>query len=74
MTQKEFARHMEMTLRYWLYVLAGRRNLSFAKAQKAAELLGTTVCLWMDPQATAKERMAAWEEFQKRRTSVAAGS
>ena len=66
MTQKEFARHMEMTLRHWAYVLAGRRNLSFAKAQKAAELLGTTVCLWMDPQATAKERMAAWEEFQKR--------
>ena len=73
MTQREFATKLEMTLRHWTYVLDGHRNLSYARAQKAAELLGTTVCLWMDPQATAKERLAAWEEFQKRRTSVAAG-
>ena len=65
MTQKEFARHMEMTLRHWSYVLAGRRNLSFAKAQKAAELLGTSADLWMDPAAPAKERMAAWESFKQ---------
>ena len=65
MTQREFATKLEMTLRHWAYVLDGRRNLSYARAQKAAELLGTTVCLWMDPQATAKERMAAWENFKQ---------
>ena len=65
MTQKEFARHMEMTLRHWAYVLDGRRNLSYVRAQKAAELLGTSADLWMDPQATAKERMAAWENFKQ---------
>ena len=65
MIQKEFAKHMEMTLRHWAYVLDGRRNLSYARAQKAAELLGTSADLWMDPAAPAKERMAAWETFKE---------
>ena len=65
MTQREFATKLEMTLRHWTYVLDGRRNLSYVRAQKAAELLGTSADLWMDPQATAKERMAAWENFKQ---------
>ena len=67
MTQREFAeKYLKVSPRHWSYVVAGRRNLAYRKAQKAAKLLGTSHDLWIDPMASKRERMDAWEEFQRR--------
>lgn len=45
-------------------VLNGDRNLSFQRARKAANVLGTDVTVWMDPKCAA-ERKSAWKKFSK---------
>ena len=47
---------------HWRYVLVGQRNLSFKKAQVAAQVLVTPVEVWLDSER-ADERQAAWENF-----------
>ncbi len=49
----------------WRYVLRAERNLSYAKAQVAAEVLVTPVEIWLD-DTRQKERKEAWDRFKKK--------
>lgn len=46
------------------FVLLGKRNFSFAKSKKAAELIGGHQTIWQDPERV-PERRAAWEKFKE---------
>lgn len=67
MTNKDFAEKiLRVSARHWAYVLAGKRHLSFRKAKKVSSLFETNTELWIDPNASVKERRSTWESFQRR--------
>ena len=52
MTSKDFCTKMaKISTRHWDYALSGKRNLGYAKAKRVAGLLGTSVELWVNPEA-----------------------
>ena len=66
MTNKEFCTRLaRISIRHWDYVLAGNRNLAYRKAKRVAGLLGTSVELWVNPEASPRERRGAWELFRR---------
>ena len=66
MTSKDFAIKMaRISIRQWNSVLAGTRNLSYRNAKRVAGLLGTSVELWVNPEASPRERRGAWELFRR---------
>lgn len=67
MKQKEFAELMKFKPSFWSMVLSGKRNLGFEKARTVAHVLSTSTDLWVDPKADPKERVEAWEKFNRRK-------
>ena len=66
MTRKDFCEAAGVSTRHWDSVVRGDRNLGYTRAKRIAELLGTTIYLWTDPEALPQERRTAWEEFKRR--------
>ena len=65
MTIKEFSsKILRCSNSLWWYVLRGERNLRFAKAQLASQVLDTCVEVWIDSRRKA-ERQEAWVKFNK---------
>lgn len=66
MDQTIFAKKiLRCTPALWSMVLSGQRNLGFNKAKKASKLLKTNVELWINPGASVKKRIKAWENYKQ---------
>ena len=65
MTKKEFsAKILKCSDQHWRYILAGERNLGLRRAKLVAQLLSTSLEVWIDPEKTT-ERQRAWEKFNQ---------
>jgi hypothetical protein len=74
MTKQQFAEKiLKCTCVHWYCVLNGtednknkpQKNLGYRKAVVAAQVLGTSVDLWVNPDASVNDRQKAWNDFAK---------
>jgi plasmid maintenance system antidote protein VapI len=65
MNKKEIAQMIGITSRQQIeFVLSGKRNFSYATAQKATVVIGGTIGIWMDKKKIG-ERKKLWARFTK---------
>lgn len=65
MTNKEFSEKILKSSRnHWVFVLKGQRNLGYKRASLVAQLLDTSLEVWLDSRRVA-ERLAAWDKFNE---------
>ena len=66
MSRKEFSKRiLNASNNYWGMVLNGDRNLGYEKATLVSKILGTSVDLWINPNASVNDRRIAWTNFNE---------